>query len=680
MTVAEHPVAEKPDKSAKGKKTPAEKVVPAWQDPDRLPQTVESLEAALVDARAEAQRLDDEPWLCPGEKGYDEHQANVAAAEKAIADLTQRIDAARVKALPLPEPMAATANFELRTIPINQIHVTGNHREDDNPAQNEQLARSFKTHGLQQPIGVRVAGIGAYELIFGSRRRRAAMAAGWTEIMAKIYPMELTPFEVEVLRTIENFGKKDLTAIERVIAVGRCYDAAKAGLEPLCEALRDVVGDPSPDRYARVLLHVANHDVPVSAAIKPALDLALTIVNAGGLEAYIGQQLSHSAAWVKDQSYIARLGGETRKLLAAGRLSLAHARELAKLGDAKTCDDLAEEVAKDAEGLGGLSVEITRNRVIERLRSLKTVPWRLDVAFGRGVAGCTGYACTMCQFNSRSDPDLFGGSLADEPEAGFCTHVTCFSAKKQIAEQAVVTLTKEGKAMVKKSGLAATEVTLGGLVADKAVYVKPAVVARAVKRELEQGPKLTAADGSKRSPEQIAQEKLNSARSKWQESAARDIGKAMGKVPGASLLFSLINGHGGAWKAADPGWEPKPDRIRKAEEAVNSERFQHMLKCLKSPELKHFVEAEKAREDSVSAWMIRNVVPAAAIALAEAFSLKLPPPPTMEQFLPKAAKPDTKPADKKAAKPTGKPAKAKKSAKPKPMSSMAADYDDFDDE
>ena len=109
------------------------------------------------------------------------------------------------------------------------------------------------------------------------------------------------------------------------------------------------------------------------------------------------------------------------------------------------------------------------------MRSLKIVPWRLDVAFGKGKAGCTGYACTTCPFNSKSDPDLFGGSIADEPDAGICTNESCFRAKQEICEKDLEKFVDKAAKEVKREDVPVTETSLSHLVPP---HVKPSTAVR----------------------------------------------------------------------------------------------------------------------------------------------------------------------------------------------------------
>ncbi len=72
------------------------------------------------------------------------------------------------------------------------------------------------------------------------------------------------------------------------------------------------------------------------------------------------------------------------------------------------------------------------------------------MAFGHGVKGYTGHACATCPHNSRSDPDLFGGTMADEPEAGVCTNEGCFRAKEEIVARDVEKMIPKARAAAKR--------------------------------------------------------------------------------------------------------------------------------------------------------------------------------------------------------------------------------------
>jgi ParB family chromosome partitioning protein len=78
------------------------------------------------------------------------------------------------------------------------------------------LARSIATHGVLQPILVRDLGAGAFELIAGERRVRAARLAGLTEIPALVKDAEER--DRLVLAIVENIQRADLSPLEEARA------------------------------------------------------------------------------------------------------------------------------------------------------------------------------------------------------------------------------------------------------------------------------------------------------------------------------------------------------------------------------------------------------------------------------------------------------------------------------
>jgi ParB family chromosome partitioning protein len=85
-----------------------------------------------------------------------------------------------------------------------------------------ELAASIATHGILQPIVVREAVDGGYELIAGERRLRAARLAGLTEIPAVI--RETSANELLELALVENVQREDLNAIEEAGAYRELID------------------------------------------------------------------------------------------------------------------------------------------------------------------------------------------------------------------------------------------------------------------------------------------------------------------------------------------------------------------------------------------------------------------------------------------------------------------------
>lgn len=82
------------------------------------------------------------------------------------------------------------------------------------PQKLEQLTQSVKAHGILENLLVRPLGNkeGAYELVAGERRYRAAQAAGLTEVPVTI--RELADEEAFSIALVENLQREDLNPVE----------------------------------------------------------------------------------------------------------------------------------------------------------------------------------------------------------------------------------------------------------------------------------------------------------------------------------------------------------------------------------------------------------------------------------------------------------------------------------
>jgi len=84
------------------------------------------------------------------------------------------------------------------------------------------LAASIQGIGLLQPIVVRLASGGGYEVVAGARRLEACRTLGWRKIPAIIRP--LTDREALILSLSENIQQETLDPIERAEGVQRLVD------------------------------------------------------------------------------------------------------------------------------------------------------------------------------------------------------------------------------------------------------------------------------------------------------------------------------------------------------------------------------------------------------------------------------------------------------------------------
>ena len=99
----------------------------------------------------------------------------------------------------------------------------------------EELAESIRQVGLLQPVVVRTAGSGRYELVMGERRWRAAQQAGLTEIGAIVKQTQ----DDDLLRDalIENMHRQQLDPLEEAAAYQQLLDDFGATHEELARKI-----------------------------------------------------------------------------------------------------------------------------------------------------------------------------------------------------------------------------------------------------------------------------------------------------------------------------------------------------------------------------------------------------------------------------------------------------------
>ncbi|HYQ92716.1 MAG TPA: ParB/RepB/Spo0J family partition protein [Candidatus Competibacteraceae bacterium] len=86
----------------------------------------------------------------------------------------------------------------------------------------QELADSIRSQGLVQPIVVRAAVAGRYELIAGERRWRAAQLAGLAEVPALV--REVSDQVAMAMALIENIQREDLNPLEEAQALKRLIE------------------------------------------------------------------------------------------------------------------------------------------------------------------------------------------------------------------------------------------------------------------------------------------------------------------------------------------------------------------------------------------------------------------------------------------------------------------------
>lgn len=166
----------------------------------------------------------------------------------------------------------------------------------------EELAHSLREVGMLQPIVVRPAGEGRYEIVAGERRYRAARLAGLEEVPAVVRTTQDGDLLTEAL--VENIHRADLNPLEEAAAFQQLLDDFGVTHEQLAAKL---------------------------GKSRPAVSNALRLLT---------------------------LPASVQESIASGRLSAGHARTLLALPDAQAQQRVARRILAD-----GLSVRATEDLV-----------------------------------------------------------------------------------------------------------------------------------------------------------------------------------------------------------------------------------------------------------------------------------------------------------------------------
>ena len=152
----------------------------------------------------------------------------------------------------------------------------------------EELARSIRSHGVIQPIVVRRTADGGYEIVAGERRWRASQRAGLLKVPVVV--REIPDDRLLAAALIENIQREDLNPIEEAQAYRRLADDLSLTQEQIAEA--------------------------------------------------VGKDRSSIANYVR----LLRLPNEVRENVAAGALSMGHARAILGMPDESAQLRIAREV------------------------------------------------------------------------------------------------------------------------------------------------------------------------------------------------------------------------------------------------------------------------------------------------------------------------------------------------
>ena len=136
------------------------------------------------------------------------------------------------------QPPATTGDGSdvLRTLGVEQLQ-RGKYqpRVDMHSESLEDLADSIRQQGVVQPILVRIIGKGAYEIIAGERRWRAAQLAGLQEVPVVV--REMDDRAAIAVSLIENIQRENLNPLEEARALQRLIDEFEMTHQQAAEAV-----------------------------------------------------------------------------------------------------------------------------------------------------------------------------------------------------------------------------------------------------------------------------------------------------------------------------------------------------------------------------------------------------------------------------------------------------------
>lgn len=168
----------------------------------------------------------------------------------------------------------------------------------------EELAKSIKINGIIQPVVVRKAGNGIYELVAGERRWRAARIAGLDKIPAIV--RDIDDRQNVIFAILENMQREDLNPIEEAVGINEMITA----YEFTQQAASEVLGK--------------------------------------------------SRTYITNSLRLLKLPGEIQENLMNGQISAAHARALINVDGSKRQIELCQKIIKD--GLSVRETEILANK------------------------------------------------------------------------------------------------------------------------------------------------------------------------------------------------------------------------------------------------------------------------------------------------------------------------------
>ncbi len=231
----------------------------------------------------------------------------------------------------------------------------------------KELAESIKTYGLIQPVTVRPAENGRYQLISGERRFRAAQLAGLTEIPAFVRTVD-DAVSIQ-MALVENIQRADLNAIEIALSYKMLIDECHFTQEELGEKIGKT--NTTISNYLRLL----KLSTPAQVAVR---DNQITMGHARALVAVeneteqaklvkqiIGQQLSVRQTETLVKKALENSGNKKTKV----KITLSDEIRDAQASISKKLSSKVS-IKKDISGKGSINIPFTSDEELRRILEL----------------------------------------------------------------------------------------------------------------------------------------------------------------------------------------------------------------------------------------------------------------------------------------------------------------------
>lgn len=248
----------------------------------------------------------------------------------------------------------------LREVPLERV-IPNPHQPRQRVDQNNlaELVESIKTHGLIQPIVVRPAPEGKYEIIAGERRWLACKNLNMERV--PVIVKQYSDLEASAAALIENIQREDLNAVDEASAYKKLMD---------------------------------NH---------------------GLTQEELSARLGKSRSFIANMVRLLALPGEVKEMLAEGRLSAGHARALLALPDNMLRNKFAARIMEKQMSVRSTEEMVKKylegrkqNRKRSRPRDAEKKDWetRLAERLGRSIKireKADGSGALVIKYDNRED-------------------------------------------------------------------------------------------------------------------------------------------------------------------------------------------------------------------------------------------------------------------------------------